>query len=70
MGLTLIWGVMDVINFTHGVMIVSGMFGLYPLTNALGVSPYVAMVPVLLGGFAVGMGLYGLPSIASSDDRR
>ena len=58
MGLTLIWGVMDVVNLTHGVMIVCGMFALYALTHALGISPYVALVPVLLGGFVVGVGLY------------
>ena len=58
MGLTLIWGVMDVINLTHGVMIVAGMFALYLLTNSLGVSPYAALPPVLVGGFIVGILLY------------
>src|SRR5579884_3663623 len=58
MGLTLIWGVMDVINLTHGTMIVAGMFALYLLVTALGVSPYWALPPVLIGGFLVGVALY------------
>ena len=58
MGLTLIWGVMDVINLTHGAMIVAGMFALYLLIGALGVSPYLALPPVLIGGFFVGILLY------------
>ena len=58
MGLTLIWGVMDVINLTHGAMIVAGMFALYLLTSALGVPPYLALPPVLIGGFFVGVALY------------
>ena len=58
MGLTLIWGVMDVINLTHGVMIVAGMFALFLLTNALGLNPYAAMPLVLIGGFFVGLLLY------------
>ena len=33
MGLTLIWGVMNVINLTHGAMIVLGMFMLYFLAS-------------------------------------
>ncbi|HEY1362772.1 MAG TPA: branched-chain amino acid ABC transporter permease, partial [Xanthobacteraceae bacterium] len=56
--LTLIWGVMDVINLTHGAMIVAGMFAVYLLVQALGVSPYVALPPVLIGGFIVGVLLY------------
>ena len=58
MGLTLIWGVMDVVNLTHGSMIVAGMFGLYLLTDALGLPPYAALPPVLVGGFLAGVLLY------------
>jgi len=58
MGLTLIWGVMDVINLTHGAMIVAGMFALFLIVHAFGVSPYVALLPVLIGGFFVGSLLY------------
>jgi branched-chain amino acid transport system permease protein len=60
MGLTLIWGVMDVINLTHGAMIVAGMFALYLLTSTFGVSPYVALPPVLIGGFIAGLLLYAI----------
>jgi len=58
MGLTLIWGVMDVINLTHGAMIVAGMFAAYLLLQAFGISPYVSLPPVLIGGFFVGVTLY------------
>ena len=43
MGLTLIWGVMNVINLTHGALIVAGMFALYLLTSALGLPAYAAL---------------------------
>ena len=57
MGLTLIWGVMNVINLTHGAMIVAGMFGLFYLTT-LGIPAYAALAPVLAGGFAIGIAVY------------
>jgi branched-chain amino acid transport system permease protein len=58
MGITLIWGVMDVVNLTHGTLIVAGMFALYLLTSALGVPVYAALVPIFIGGFLVGLLLY------------
>ena len=58
MGITFIWGVMDVVNLTHGAMIVAGMFGVYLLVAATGVPAYAALVPVLLAGFLAGIALY------------
>ncbi|HUK60655.1 MAG TPA: branched-chain amino acid ABC transporter permease [Stellaceae bacterium] len=58
MGLTLIWGVMDVVNLTHGSMIVAGMFGLFLLTAGLNLPPYAALPIVLAGGFLAGLALY------------
>jgi len=58
MGLTLIWGVMNVVNLTHGAAIVAGMFALYLLTSGLGMPPYAALPIILAGGFVVGVGLY------------
>ncbi len=57
-GLTLIWGVMDIINLTHGAMIALGMFGLYLLFGHLGLTPYAALAPVAAGGFVLGVVIY------------
>jgi branched-chain amino acid transport system permease protein len=57
-GLTLIWGVMDVINLTHGAVITLGMFALYILFTALGLNPYVALLPVAVIGFVFGIIVY------------
>jgi branched-chain amino acid transport system permease protein len=58
MGLTLIWGVMKVINLAHGIIIVLGMFALYFLATALGIPAY-GTVPIVIGlGFVLGVGLY------------
>ena len=58
MGITFIWGVMDVVNLTHGAMIVAGMFGVYLLIAATGVPAYAALVPILVAGFLAGVALY------------
>jgi len=58
MGLTLIWGVMNVINLTHGAIIVLGMFAVYFLTTAAGLSPYGGLPIVTVLGFLFGVVLY------------
>src|SRR5689334_4266237 len=58
MGLTLIWGVMNVINLTHGAMIVLGMFAVYFLATAVGLSPYGGVPIVIVLGFLFGVVLY------------
>ena len=56
MGLTLIFGVMRVINLSHGPVIALGMFVVYTLfTGALGVNPYVGIVAALVIGLAFGI---------------
>lgn len=60
MGITLIWGVMDVVNLTHGAMIVAGMFATYLLAGVAGVPVYAALPIVLVGGFLAGVALYWL----------
>jgi branched-chain amino acid transport system permease protein len=58
MGLTLIWGVMRVINLTHGAMIVLGMFMAYYLFKAAGLSPYEGIPIVVVAAFVVGVLIY------------
>jgi branched-subunit amino acid ABC-type transport system permease component len=58
MGLTLIWGVMNVINLAHGPIIALGMFGTFFLVVRLGVNPYVGLIPVAVLGLLLGILIY------------
>lgn len=58
MGLTIIFGVMDVINLAHGPLIAIGMFGVYELFTYLGMNPYLAIILVAIGGLIVGVIVY------------
>jgi branched-chain amino acid transport system permease protein len=58
MGLTLIWGVMRVINLTHGAMIVLGMFLVYFLAKGVGISPYAGLPVVVIAAFLAGIAIY------------
>lgn len=58
MGLTLIWGVMHVINLAHGPLIALGMFGVYLLFTAFGLNPYLALFLVAILGLFLGILIY------------
>ena len=60
MGLSLIWGVMDVINLTHGAMIALGMFGMYLLFNLTALNPYLLLLPLIAIGLLLGIFVYWL----------
>lgn len=60
MGLTLIFGVMDVVNLSHGALIALGMFGVYLLYTAVGLNPYLGLFVLIVAGILLGMALYGL----------
>ena len=55
MGLTLIFGVLDIINFAHGALLTIGMYITFVLFDRFGIDPYLAIfitVPLLflIGG--------------------
>jgi branched-subunit amino acid ABC-type transport system permease component len=60
MGLTLIFGVMDVINLAHGPIIAFGMFGVYLAFSAFGLNPYLAVIAVAVLGLIMGVLIYGV----------
>ena len=56
-GLTLIFGIMRVVNFTHGELYAFGAYCMYALVMMLGVSFYVALVLATIMGVALGAGI-------------
>ena len=57
-GLTIIWGLMEMINFAHGEFLMLGMFGAWWLSASFGLDPLVAIVPIALVMFAFGVLVY------------
>ena len=57
LGLTLIYGVLHIINFAHGALLMVALYAVYWLKVALGVDPYLALPLVVPGMFALGYAL-------------
>lgn len=57
LGLTLIYGVLHIINFAHGACLMMALYGVYFLKQALGVDPYLALPVMVPAMFALGYAL-------------
>lgn len=58
MGLSLIWGVMRVINLAHGATMALGMFCIYFLFSDAGVNPYLGLLLVVVLALVFGFIVY------------
>ncbi len=58
MGLSLIWGVMRVINLAHGATMALGMFCIYLLFSDAGVNPYLGLLLVVVLAMIFGVIVY------------
>src|SRR6476660_5782026 len=57
LGLTLIYGVLHIINFAHGASLMLALYAVYFLKDKLGIDPYLALPLVVPGMFALGYAL-------------
>ena len=54
LGLTLVYGVLHIINFAHGALLTAAMYAAYVARTGFGVDPYLAALPLALLFFGVG----------------
>jgi branched-chain amino acid transport system permease protein len=57
LGLTLIYGVLHIINFAHGACLMLALYAVYMLKEKLGIDPYLALPIVVPAMFALGYAL-------------
>jgi branched-chain amino acid transport system permease protein len=60
MGLTLIFGVLRIVNFAHGEFLMIAMYGAWAMTSYLGLNPYIAAAAVVPAMFLFGGVVYRL----------
>ena len=71
LGLTLIYGVLHIINFAHGAMLSAAMFAAFFAFRILGLDPYVAIFLIAPAFFVIGYGLqrFVIGPASHGDDR-
>ena len=70
MSLTLLYGVLRVVNFAHGEMVIGGSFLAYVLFHVAGIPPLLALPIAAVAFFGLGYVAYYLliPRLSRSDD--
>lgn len=58
LGLGLVWGVMSVVNVSHGDMLIFFAYITWVMVATQSLNPFLSMVLLIPVGFLVGMGLY------------
>jgi branched-chain amino acid transport system permease protein len=71
LGLTLIYGVLHIINFAHGALLTAAMFAAYFVYRVLGIDPYLAAFLLTPIFFAIGYALqrFIIGPASHGDDR-
>jgi branched-chain amino acid transport system permease protein len=71
LGLTLIYGVLHIINFAHGALLTAAMFAAFFAHKMLGLDPYIAAIGLTPMFFFVGYGLqrYVIGPAAHGEDQ-
>src|SRR5262249_5069162 len=71
LGLTLIYGVLHIINFAHGALLTAAMFAAFVAYRLLGLDPYVALLMLAPLFFLLGYGLqrFVIGPAAHGEDR-
>ena len=57
LGLTLIYGVLHIVNFAHGSLLMLALYGVYFLYTLLGIDPYLALPVAVPAMFCLGYAL-------------
>lgn len=70
LSLSLLYGVLRVVNFAHGELVIGGSFVAYVLFHAFGLPPLAAVPVAAVAFFFAGWGLYYvlMPRLSRSDD--
>ncbi len=71
LGLTLIYGVLHIINFAHGALLTAAMFAAYFAYRVLGIDPYLAAFLLAPAFFVIGYALqrFVIGPASHGDDR-
>ncbi|MGJ3240838.1 MAG: branched-chain amino acid ABC transporter permease [Anaerolineae bacterium] len=60
LGLTMIFGVLEIINFAHGALMTVGLYATFLLYDSMGVDPYIGLILTVPLLFVIGLVVYAV----------